>query len=240
LNLPSYESIDPARPPADLTIRDTVLAETNGKPTKIRTNIEAGGKTGQVTRSYDPATGKLTMEEAFLDQIPEAQQWVDVGGQRMRLQQYLTLRQMRAFGIGFGGLRVVKMSTIQNIRALLELDVLLKQGVPPDTAVMQTHSVQYAQRTLAGAGEKVTSAQVVRGTGQTGRIGDLMEHYEGSNPSKIAENDRLLQKYGRTRDSAVLWNYDIELKIESAAASEAGPGRTSVVPIVPAPQGGED
>ena len=227
----TYESIDPATKPAHMNLVDHVIDTTlDGKPTKITTQVTVDtGESGHVTRSFDPATGKLTMEEAFLDKIPEDKQMVEVNGQKMRLQQYITLRQMRAFGIGFGALRVVKMSTIQNIRALIEMDIQLKAGLPKDAAVMKTHSVKYAQRTLAGAGETVKSAKV-SGGGER-RIGDLTD------PSRKPGYDKLLDDNGRTRDSVVFQNYDIELTIEASPPPESG--KPTVVPVPP-PQKDDD
>ncbi len=231
----TYDAIDPATKPANVTVVDTVINATpDGKPTRIQTEVTVDtGESGHVTRSYDPATGKLAMEEAFLDAIPEGKQMVEVNGEKMRLQQYVTLRQMRAFGIGFGGLRVVKMSTIQNIRALIEMDVQMKAGAPKDVAVMKTHSVKYAQRTLAGAGETVKSAKVDGGGKE--RIGRYTDHYERADPSRKAGYDKLLQDnpYAdgtpRTRDSVMYVNYDIELTLE--AATPPPEPKPSVVPI---------
>lgn len=223
-----YESIDPTTAPAKMDIVDHVTDTTpDGKPTRITTEVSVGGDSGHVTRSYDPATGKLTMEEAFLDKIPEAGQMVDVEGQKMRLQQYITLRQMRAFGIGFGKLRVVKMSTIQNIRALIEMHLQLKAGLSKDAAVMKTHSVQYAQRTLAGGGETVTSAKVSNGVERP--IGDLTDHYERIDPSRKPVYDDLLNKNGLARDTKMFQNYDIELTVE-ASPTRPGGGNGAVVP----------
>src|SRR5262249_22229438 len=157
----------------------------------------SGGNRGHVTRAYDPATKKLIMEEAFLDKIPAGDQWVDVNGQRMRLQTYLTLRQMRALGVAFGSLETVKMSTIQNALAVMQLDQALKRGIPLDQAVLQTHSVQYAQRTIIPAGEKIVGARVEGGARTP--INDMLSHYEARDPSLIPKNNKLLADYGLTR-----------------------------------------
>lgn len=235
----TYESIDPAVKPANLTIVDTVLEATpDGKPTKIQTRVTIdSSESGQVTRSYDPATGKLVLDEAFLDMIPADKQMVEVNGQKMRLQQYLTLRQMRVFGIGFGALRVVKMSTIQNIRAIIEMDIQLKAGQPKDAAVMKTHSVKYAQQTLTGAGETVKSAKV--SDGYDAPIRRLTDHYEGQDLTgkRKAAYDKLLSDNGRTRDSVVYMDYNIELTIEPSPAPESG--KPTVVPV-PAPSKDDD
>jgi hypothetical protein len=210
-----YEAIDSARPPAGLTITDLPIDTGPDGVKRITTVVQSGTNQGHVTRAYDPATRKLIMEEAFLDKIPADQQWVDVDGQRMRLQTYVTLRQMRALGVGFGSLETVKMSTIQNALAVMQLDQALKRGVPLDQAVLQTHSVQYAQRTLVPAGEKVVGARV-EGSTRT-PIDVMLSHYEARDPSLIPKNDKLLSDHGLTRSDVVLWNYDIYLDVQSVA-----------------------
>jgi hypothetical protein len=146
-----YEGVDTAKPPVGLTVIDLPVETLPSGAKRLTTVVEAGGESGHVTRTYDPATGKLTLEEAFLDKIPQDLQWVEVDGKRMRLQTYLTLRQMRSFGIGFGALRVVKMSTIQNIRTIVEFHLKTQGGMPPERAIMDTHSIQYTDRTLQPA-----------------------------------------------------------------------------------------
>jgi hypothetical protein len=210
-----YQAVDTARPPAGLTITDLPIETQPDGVKRLTTVVQSGGDSGHVTRAYDPATRKLIMEEAFLDKIPADQQWVDVNGQRMRLQTYLTLRQMRALGVGFGELKTVKMSTIQNALAVMQLDQALKRGVPLDQAVLDTHSVQYAQRTLIPAGEKVVGAKVEGGTRTP--IDVMLSHYEARDPSLRPKYDQLLQTYGLTRSDVVLWNYDIYLDVQSVA-----------------------
>lgn len=109
------------------------------------------------------------------------------------------------------------------------MDIQLKSGVPKDAAVMKTHSVKYAQRTLAGAGETVKSAKVTGGT--EGRIGDLTDHFERQDPSRKPVYDKLLSDNGLTRDSEVFWNYDIELTVEAAPPPEGG--NSTVTPVPP-------
>ena len=98
---------------------------------------------------------------------------------------------------------------------------------------MKTHSVKYAQRTLAGAGETVKSAKVDGGGNE--RIGRYTDHYERADPSRKAGYDKLLQDnpYAdgtpRTRDSVMYVNYDIELTLE--AATPPPEPKPSVVPI---------
>jgi hypothetical protein len=198
-----------------LTITDLPIETQPDGVKRLTTVVQSGSDSGHVTRSYDPATRQLIMEEAFLDKIPAAQQWVDVNGQRMRLQTYLTLRQMRALGAGFGELKTVKMSTIQNALAVMQLDQALKAGTPLDQAVLQTHSVQYAQRTLIPAGEKIVGAKVEGGTRTP--IDVMLSHYEARDPSLRPKYDSMLQTYGLKRSDVVLWNYDIYLDVQSVA-----------------------
>jgi len=226
-----FEAVDTARPPAGLTITDLPIDTDANGVKRITTVVQAGSEQGHVTRSYDPATRKLIMEEAFLDRIPDTQQWVDVDGQRMRLQTFLTLRQMRALGVGFGELRTVKMSTIQNALAVMQLDQALRNGTPLDRAVLETHSVQYAQRTIQPAGEKIVGARVEGGMRTP--IDRMLSHYEARDPSLTPKYNKMLADYGLTRSSVVLWNYDIYLDVQSVAPPVPTLG-------APVPAGGSD
>src|SRR5262249_42667557 len=128
---------------------------------------------------------------------------------------YLTLRQMRALGVAFGSLETVKMSTIQNALAVMQLDQALKRGIPLDQAVLQTHSVQYAQRTIIPAGDKIVGARVE--VGARTPINAMLSPYEARAPSLSPKNKHLLADYGLTRSDVVLWNYGIYLHVQSVA-----------------------
>jgi hypothetical protein len=37
-----------------------------------------------------------------------------------------------------------------------------------------------------------------------------MEFQEAGNPARIAENDKILKKYGFNKDTVMLWGFDID------------------------------
>ncbi len=209
---------------ADWQIRDQLQTTPDGKKV-IKTFIDTpDGKSGWVERAYDPATKSLEMRNAFLEDLPK---WVNEGGPNLDAAKgtptvtYLTIRQMKLLGIDYGGLKKVKMSTIQNVRAVIEFNAQLKTGVAPDAAVMNTHSVQYADTTIVQSGSKVAGAKVGGDIWKT-PLKVMMEHYEtggGSHPpdpATVAKHDLLIAEHGKgqiTRDTVVEWNYDIELTL---------------------------
>ncbi|MEO8707238.1 MAG: hypothetical protein ABI867_44840, partial [Kofleriaceae bacterium] len=108
------------------------------------------GKTGWIQRVYDPITKSLEMSNVFLDDLPTRVRTpgTQLDSQGTPTQAYLTMRQMKSVGISYGTLKTVKMSTIQNIRSIIELNAALKAGVPIDTAVLDTYSITYAKTAL--------------------------------------------------------------------------------------------
>jgi hypothetical protein len=126
------------------------------------------------------------------------------------------MRQMKLLGIDFAGLAKVKMSTIQNIKAIIQLHVLRMKGVDPNDAVLQTHSVQYAETTIVQSGHKVVAAEVRGDIWKDQPLDFLMKHYESSDPGAAAKHDALLIEVGEgmvTRDTKCWMNYDITLDV---------------------------
>lgn len=148
-------------------------------------------------------------------------------------QTYLTLRQMKALGIKYGGLTKVKMSTIQNIQSIIQMHVM-KTAEPRMSLherVRRTASVSYADTTLMQSGHRIVDVkyggnEIVSNQ----RLGKLMEHYETDfgrskvrNPDIVKKHDDLLASHGKyngeqivTRDTIAVYNYDIEITLAPA------------------------
>jgi hypothetical protein len=212
-----YNDLNPATQPQSWKFVDSITTEPNGTKV-IDTQIEVNGKTGWVQRAYNPATKTFEMRNAFLEELPR---WVNEGtpmveGKGTPTVTYLTMRQMKLLGIDFAGLAKVKMSTIQNIKAIIQLHVLRMKGVDPNDAVLQTHSVQYAETTIVQSGHKVVAAEVKGDIWKDQPLDFLMKHYESSDPGAAAKHDALLIELGEgmvTRDTKCWMNYDIILDV---------------------------
>jgi hypothetical protein len=127
---------------------------------------------------------------------------------------YMTIYQMRKLGVVAGELKTVKMSTIQNFEAILKLETLRRKGVSLDVAVLQTHSVEYADTSIVQSGHQIIGAKVITtNKAYFDPVGDLMREYEYSNKSLISVHDALLAKYGLARNDKMWINYDIELEL---------------------------
>src|SRR5688572_3251221 len=113
------------------------------------------------------------------------------------------------------------MSTIQNVRAVIELNVQLVDGVAPDLAVLNTHSVRYAETMVIQSGCQIAGA-TLKPRWET-PLDNLLEHYETGgipggvrDPATVAKHDALIATLGHgkiTRETLVQWNYDIELSL---------------------------
>jgi hypothetical protein len=213
-----YEGVQTSRAPKGWTFQDApIKVEPDGTKTLTTRVLGPNGETGTFERAYNPATKKLELLNAFLEGLPK---WVDsptplVAGKGIPTNAYVTMYQMRKLGVGFGGLKTVKMSTIQNIEAILQLESLKRQGVALEKAILMTHSVEYAETSIIQSGHEIVSAKVdVSGAWTDKTIGFLMSHFEAGDAAKIAKNDALLQKYGLKRSDKMLMNYDILLSVK--------------------------
>ena len=151
------------------------------------------------------------MENAFLSDLPS---WVEAGvplkqGKGTPTVAYLTMRLMKMLGVGFGETKVVKMSTIQNIEAVMQLEQMKRSGIPYEQGVGQTHSVQYATTSIQQSGQSVTSATIDMSNAWRWKLSDMMDHFR----MPEAERQALFAKYGLTPNDEVLVNYDILLKV---------------------------
>ena len=221
-----FADVDPSVDPIGWRVVDTPVEKRDGTR-RMRTEVVVDGKSGEIIRAYDPGTKTFVMESAFLDDLPR---WVDVGtplvaGKGIPTVTYLTLRQMKLLGVEYGGISKVKMSSIQNLEAIIQLHVMRTKGEDPNAAVLKTHSVQYADTSVVQSGHRVVGAEVTGDIWENRTIGWLMKHREAGDPAMIAKHDQLLKDHGDgivTRDTVTWMNYDIVLEIVPYASGRDG------------------
>lgn len=211
-----YEDIDELGDLAGWTFDDTRVRESDGTIV-LETHVEVNGKRGFIERAYSPKTKTFEMRNAFLEKLPR---WINEGtplvdGKGTPTVAYLSMRQMKLLGVDYAAVEHVKMSTIQNVKAIIQMHVLRMKGIPPEIAVLQTHSVQYAETTIVQSGHKIVAAQV-SGDIWNRELDFLLKHYEKGDPAVIAHHDQLIREFGEgvvTRDTVVWMNYDIHLDV---------------------------
>jgi len=158
------------------------------------------------------------MLEAFFDK--DMPRWIDAGvamvpGKGTPLIAFLDMRQMKLNGVDYGTLTTTKLSTIQNIEAICQLEAQVRSGMPPDEAVKVTHSVSYAETELVQAGHKIANVRISGGS--RGPLEPLLEFYEDRGVRSRADHDAILKKYGIARTDVVLWNYDVYIDLAPAS-----------------------
>jgi hypothetical protein len=179
-----------------------------------------------VLRRFSPADRTLFMNLAFLENVPR---WMKTPGPGMDpidgtpTITALTLRQMLMMNVPDGGLDSVRMTGIQNIRAIIELHALVAENMNIHEAAARTHSVRYAEGAIVQSGHRIDHVKWLEGSGEglRVRLGELMEKEEKwgradgtPDPQLVAYHDELIAKFGRgkvTRDSMVLDGYDLDL-----------------------------
>lgn len=209
-----YDSIDPTFEPKGWTFDDSPVHPNPAHPDwlQIRTRVTApGGEQGYVERSYDPKKKMVVMENAFLNDVPS---WIEAGtpmkpGKGTPTVAYLTMRQMKMLGAKYGETTTVKMSTIQNIEAVMQLEQMTRAGVPLEQAVAKTHSVTYATTTIQQSGQTVKGVRVDMTDAFPWKLSDMMNHFQMEPKERAA----LFSKYGLKPDDVMTVNYDIYLDL---------------------------
>jgi Domain of unknown function (DUF4157) len=189
-----------------------------------------------IERSYNPKTGELLMKNAFIKGLPSK---IDAGGTALTaegtpLVTYLSIRQMKALGVPFRSSKtaIVRMTNIYNIEAVLELRGKMKPIGDPKTidpaallkdanaAIAQTGGYKYALTTLTQSGLRVKSVRI-GGDVKPKPIDEMLKYYETHkdtsrkrDPKIVEQHDALLKKHGITRQTLMLWNYDVVLDVE--------------------------
>lgn len=242
-----YESIDPATPPEGYVFADNIQTMPSGE-IQVRTNVTApDGTTGNMTRGYNPATGEYIYHSAFLDGIPKPLRMVAtepemLPGRGTPLEAYMSMRQMRilqteagiAGELPFAAPRDVHMSTIINTRTIAQLAVAEYGGTPLNEAIINTHSVQYANNSIVQGGGRIASARVSGGW----RVAASSE----LTPTALERSGLpadYLQQNGVPLDYQVLSAFDIDLQVVPAGTPGGGgappPPPPGVPPAVPQP-----
>jgi len=208
-----YDSIDPKGQPPGWTIDDKPPKHNSASGTvKYRTEVVApDGSSGYIERTYDPKTGTLVMENAFLTGLPK---WVDMGvpmspGKGTPTITYLTVRQMKQMKIQFGSLKKVKMSTIQNVEAVMQLEQMKRSGKTLAEAIPNTHSVKYATTTIEQSGHAVGKIKADMTNAFPWKLSDMMDHF-GMAP---VDRQALFKAYKLGPDDTVTVNYDILIDV---------------------------
>jgi hypothetical protein len=219
-----FESIDPQKPPAGwhLSDRDGVHRHPDHPGwLQVTTDVVApDGSQGWIERSFDSQTKILVMENAFLSNLPK---WLDstvamVEGRGTPTVAYLTMRQMKLMDASFGKLTTVKMSTIQNIEAVMQLEQLRRRGMPLDQAVRQTHSVAYATTSIQQSGHSVNGVVIDTAGSFEWVLGDMMDHFG----MPASERSRLFALYELGSNDSMLVNYDIRIDVGPQAPNAKG------------------
>jgi hypothetical protein len=218
-----YDSVDPSFQPHGWHIAErSPVHQHPDHPELLRvtTDVTApDGSSGWIQRSYDPNTKTIVMENAFLQDVPS---WIDAGrpmvpGRGSPTVTYLTLRQMKLFEAQFGGLRAVKMSTIQNVEAVMQLAQMTRMpsSLSLDEAVAKTHSVLYATTSIEQSGHGIINIGIDTTNAWSWQLGDMMDHFRTSSTKRR----ELLSKYGLTEQDKVLVNYDIIIEVATHSAA---------------------
>jgi hypothetical protein len=107
------------------------------------------------------------------------------------------------------------MSHIYNVETILQLHHL-RNTVSGDLSdlVALTPSMKYAETTAIQAGYQRSGPLKITG-GNTVSIRVLLEFQEEGNPMRIAENDKLLAKYGFARGDQMLMGFDVDFPVGS-------------------------
>jgi hypothetical protein len=172
------------------------------------------GARGIVRRTFDRATGQWTMHEAFFDEgMPR---WIEHGaplvpGKGTPTIAFADMRLMNAFAIDAGSIKTVKMSTIENVQAICELEANLRKGMSLDDAVVGTHSVRYARTEIIQSGHTIDRVRVEGGS-RTSFMA-LLEHVVNTDILPAKEVQRLLDKYAISPTDDVWQDYDIYLEL---------------------------
>ncbi len=224
-----FGQLDPLSTPPGWHFTDTWQPTDKKQPNLVvlRTDVvDPQGKAGFVERGYDTAKKQFVMLNAFLiepgadkgtgvQNMIEHKDPVMIQGRGTPTQTFLTLRQMKMLekkaGMDAASLEKVKMSTIQNIEGICQLHQALESGAKPEELMANNESRRYAETTLTQIGKKIKSAKVIGGMKTPFK--QLLDHYERGDAKKRQNFDKLLQQYKITRDTVVLWNYDIEFEL---------------------------
>jgi hypothetical protein len=184
----------------------------------------AKGESGSFKRKFNAADGFMVMDEAFSRNLPTRVDPVPfANGKGIPTQAYVTMRQMKLAGISFSDLKTVKMSNIQNVKSMIQLEHFLRQGMTPEQAVLRTHSVEYSETAIHQSGTQIVDVKITFNEVKE-PVSYIADFQERAGLSSRVKNDEALTFYGVKRTDMVNWGFDIELKLSPLPAGvEAKP-----------------
>lgn len=234
-----YEGVDPNYKPTGWDFQDTI-SRGSGE-TQVTTRVTApDGSTGRMVRGLNPATGEFLLHYADLESIPRGLRWIQTDPPMTErgtpLEAYMTMRQMRILEGQTGRSlivttpRTVRLTTILNERTIAQLARAVPRTTPPnaalDQAILNTHSVQYANNSVIQSGGRIAGAHIEGGS----LVPASNAGFNGISPQLMAD-------YGLTPSTPVLNGFDIVLDVVPANAPQAPPRPPAPLapPIVPVP-----
>ena len=222
-----YEGIDPEQPPAGWNF-ETTESYDDADTKVIETRVDGpNGARGYFERAYDRRFKQVELRMAFLRMagqdlaLPsmvkaQAGSREMVEGKGSPTVQYVTLYQLKRLGVPLGDAsRVEKfhMSDIQNVETIVHLHYLRTTvGGELSDLIVHTASMKYAETTAIQTGYERSDVPLVTGGRET-PIGNLLEFQENGDRARTREHDKLLEKYGMTRDTVMRWAFDIDFAV---------------------------
>jgi hypothetical protein len=122
---------------------------------------------------------------------------------------FVTLFQMKRFGISPGSLKRVEMSSIVNFHTALQLDWLVRHlpNKSVDELIQYTHSLEYASRILGLSGHKINSISVTGGSPINAIDLGTIEY------PKLTDRLQTIRRYGLDLNDIVDSTFDILLEV---------------------------
>jgi hypothetical protein len=148
-------------------------ARRGERPHVIEAELRHGatGTEAWFSRNYEPETRTLTLDQAYLDSehwrrfysgrpdrpVPS---WIDsrvplVKGKGVPTVVYMTLRQMKQFGIRYGGLAKIEIEKINNAESDIDVHELKERGLSLEQAVKETGTYRYVETIATQSGHKI-------------------------------------------------------------------------------------
>jgi hypothetical protein len=119
----------------------------------------------------------------------------------------------------YSAVKHVTLNKVQNLKALLQLhqQVGLRRGTELNEAILRTASIPYVGVIMMQAGGRIASAEV--SDVEEIAIGELMDFYEQAASNRLrpevrAYHRELLTHFGISRNTTVLYDFDVKLTIE--------------------------
>jgi hypothetical protein len=152
--------------------------------------------------------------------------------------QYFTLYQLKLLGVPAGQVRwwrcllhkvrlragpfaapglvtTIRMSTIQNLEAIVHLHWLRQRYPAADLSdlVAHTASVEYAETTVVQCGYRLVGKRYVPAGEWEDEIGNLLAHFEAGNRHREVDNDNLLARFSFDWQTVMKQNFDVEISL---------------------------